>query len=57
MAMVNFYEILPHWNFITELGQEMCNDDAETQDICAEILYSIGGRNEKQMNKVRIVFS
>lgn len=53
-SLVQFYEILPHWDFITDIGNELCNDEAETQELCANILYGVGGKNEKQFNKVMI---
>lgn len=44
---------MPHWDFITDMAQDLCNDDADTQELCAQLLYAMGGPNEKQLNKVK----
>lgn len=51
---LNFYEIFPHWDFITTWGNELCNDDADTQDLCVALLGAVAGVNEKEMNKVLV---
>lgn len=51
---VQFYEILPHWNFITTLGSALCHDEAQTQDLCVSLIGAIAGVNEKEMNKVAL---
>lgn len=51
---LKFYEIFPHWEFITTLGSELCNDDAKTQDLCVSLIEAVAGLNEKELNKVLI---
>lgn len=46
--------MLPHWPIITELGQALCNDEAETQSLCAALFFALSGQNEKQLNKTMI---
>lgn len=52
LSTIKFYELLPHWPIITEIGQLFCNDEVETQKLCAELFFAISGPNEKQLNKV-----
>lgn len=48
----NFYEFLPHWDFITTIGEELCSDGTDTQQLCVDALAMISGSNEKEVNKV-----
>lgn len=49
---INFYELLPHWEVFTTMGEDLCNDEADTQQLCVDVLSMISGSNEKELNKV-----
>lgn len=50
---MNFYEILPHWNIITSIGDELCSDGSDSQEFCVSFLKAMAGSvNEKELNKV-----
>ncbi|XP_049768597.1 lipase 3-like [Schistocerca cancellata] len=52
--LIGLGEFLPSNEFITMAGEIMCSDGAFTQDICANIMFLIGGFNEAEMNKTMI---
>lgn len=49
---VNFYEVYPHLDSYTTMGENLCSDKAATQPLCVKGYAMASGLNEKELNKV-----
>lgn len=49
---LDFYEIFPHWDIITDFGKELCSDGSDMQELCIQLWSLVSGHNEAQFNKV-----
>ena len=53
---MGYYEFMPSNELLTLIGQVYCNEQAITVDICANVLFMIGGYDSGQLNKVSVKF-
>lgn len=56
MKLLGMYEFLPHNNFITNLGEAACNDDAPTQMLCETVMFLFEGFDPEETNAVCLFF-
>ncbi|XP_047122127.1 lipase 3-like [Schistocerca piceifrons] len=54
LQMIGMNEFNPNSEFMQLVGELMCSDEAFTQDICANIMFMIGGFNEAELNKTML---
>lgn len=50
--MLGAYEFLPTMEFLQIAGQSLCRDEAIFQELCANVLFLLGGYNSEQLNRV-----
>lgn len=55
MNSAGFYEFIPNGRLVTDIGGQLCYDQAITQYICKNILFLISGYDSQQLNKVHII--
>ena len=53
---MGIYEFLPSNELLSLVGQELCNQQAITVDICANVLFIIAGFDSAQLNKVNVKY-
>jgi len=53
---MGIYEFLPSNELLTLVGQTLCNDEAITVDICANVLFIIAGFDSAQLNEVNVTY-
>jgi hypothetical protein len=53
---MGIYEFLPSNELMNFIGQLYCNEQAITIDMCANILFLVGGYDSGQLNKVSVKF-
>jgi hypothetical protein len=56
LNLMGIHEVLPSSQLLRLVGQVLCNDQAITVDICADILFMIVGFDYEQLNKVSVKF-
>jgi lysosomal acid lipase/cholesteryl ester hydrolase len=56
LELMGIHEVLPSSELLSLVGQVMCNDQAITVDICADVLFIIAGFDSEQLNKVSVKF-
>ena len=56
LNLMGIYEFLPSNQLLTLVGQLLCNDQAITVDICANVLFIIAGFDSAQLNKVNVKY-
>lgn len=47
-------EFLPNTEIMEVLGQRECSDEAKYQDLCANVLFLIAGRDDDNLNRVSL---
>lgn len=52
MDTLGIFEFLPDNDVMKMLGQEACKDESWFQNVCANVLFLIGGFNSPQLNPV-----
>jgi hypothetical protein len=50
------YEFMPSNLLLTLIGQALCNEQAITVEICANVLFMVGGYDSGQLNRVSVKF-
>jgi hypothetical protein len=56
LDLLGIYEFMPSSELLSLVGQFMCNNEAITVDLCANVLFIIAGFNSEQLNKVSAKF-
>uniref|UniRef100_A0A182U574 Lipase n=1 Tax=Anopheles melas TaxID=34690 RepID=A0A182U574_9DIPT len=54
MRMLGVNEFLPSSDMMTLGGQMLCQDEARFQEVCANVLFLIGGFNSPQLNRTML---
>lgn len=54
--MIGMYEFKPTEAFVRKLAGIVCHDEMPTQPICTNIITLLGGRNDKDLNIVIVVY-
>ncbi|CRK92414.1 CLUMA_CG005975, isoform A [Clunio marinus] len=54
MSMLGVYEFLPSNEMLVKGGQLICKDESPIQEVCANVLFLIGGFNSPQLNRTII---
>lgn len=49
---IEFYEVLPQMRILGVLAEELCGDDAQSQQKCIDIYNAIMGKHEQELNTV-----
>ena len=49
-------EFMPSSDLLTLIGQFVCHEQAITVEICANVLFMIGGYDSGQLNRVSVKF-
>lgn len=52
--MFGAYEFLPSNEMMVNGGKYLCNDESMFQEVCANVLFLVGGYNSKQLNRTLI---
>jgi hypothetical protein len=50
------HEFMPSSDLLTLIGQFMCHEQAIAVEMCANILFMIGGYDSGQLNRVSVKF-
>ena len=56
LGLMGIYEFLPSSQLLSLVGQLLCNDQAITVDICANVLFIIAGFDSQQLNEVSVKY-
>jgi lysosomal acid lipase/cholesteryl ester hydrolase len=56
LDLMGIHEFLPTSELLSLVGQVLCNDQAITVDICANVLFIIAGFDSDQLNEVSVKF-
>jgi hypothetical protein len=56
MGLMGIHEFLPSNDLLTLAGQFVCNEQVITVEVCANVLFLIGGFNSEQLNRVSFKF-
>jgi hypothetical protein len=56
LDLMGIHEFLQSSELLSLVGQDLCNDQAITVDICADVLFIIGGFDSEQLNEVSVKF-
>jgi lysosomal acid lipase/cholesteryl ester hydrolase len=56
LNLMGIHELLPSSELLSLVVQVMCNDQAITVDICADVLFITIGFDYEQLNKVSVKF-
>jgi hypothetical protein len=51
---MGIHEFLPNSELLTLAGQVLCNEQAITVDICANVLFIVAGFSSEQLNRVSV---
>lgn len=54
MKMLGVYEFLPSDDMMIEGGKLVCKDESPFQEVCANVLFLLGGYNSDQLNRTLI---
>jgi hypothetical protein len=49
---MGIHEFMPSSELLTLVGQVLCNEQAITVEICANVLFIVAGFNSEQLDKV-----
>jgi hypothetical protein len=56
LDLMGIYEFMPSSELLSLVGQLLCNSQAITVDICADVLFIIAGFDSEQLDKVSVKF-
>ena len=54
MKMFGVYEFMPSNEMLVNGGKYLCKDQSLFQEVCANVLFLIGGFNSQQLNRTII---